>query len=73
MRKEKNGLRIGQRIKYLRIVQDKEGRRRAHAQKGTITDLYEHIFRVKWDDHDWLECFPYGVLHCVVGERIEPM
>lgn len=73
MREEKNGLRVGQRVKHVYIVLNNEKKRETRVHKGIVTDLYEHIFRVKWDDHNWLECFPYWMLESTQRERIVPM
>lgn len=67
-------LRIGQKIKHIRIVINKEQKtKKTRTKKGTVTDLYQHIFRVKWDDYNWMECFPYGMLESTEGERIQPL
>ena len=72
--KADSGLRIGQKIKHIRIVMNGENKQKeTRVMKGTVTDLYQHIFRVKWDDHNWMECFPYWMLESTHGERIQPL
>ena len=69
-----NELRIGQKIKHIRIVMNKEQKQIERRTKiGTVTDIYKHIFRVKWNDHNWLECFPKWMLESTHVERIVPM
>ena len=74
MQANKNELRIGQKIKHIRIVMNHEQKQKeTRVAKGTVTDLYKHIFRVKWDDHNWKECFPYWMLESTHVERIQPL
>ncbi len=71
---EWNGLKVGQRIKHNRIVlKGKDRKKEIRVHNGTVTDLYEHIFRVKWDDRRWQECFPYSMLESTAGEWIRPL
>lgn len=69
---ERNNLAIGQRIKHTRTYRDSATKERIElTQKGTVESLYPNIFRVKWDDHDYLECFPYAMLESTPREARE--
>lgn len=40
-------------------------------RKGTVTDLYAHIFRITWAGAKWKECFAYSMLQRREGSWIE--
>lgn len=40
-------------------------------RKGTVTDLYAHIFRITWAGAQWKECFAYSMLQRREGSWIE--
>lgn len=40
-------------------------------RKGTVTDLYAHIFRITWVGAKWKECFAYSMLQRREGSWIE--
>lgn len=40
-------------------------------RKGTVTDLYAHIFRITWAGAKWKECFAYSMLQRREGRWIE--
>ena len=48
-----------------------EKRKIRKKRKGTVTDLYAHIFRITWAGVQWKECFPYSLLHKREGSWIE--
>lgn len=65
-------LTIGQRIKHTRTYRNSKTKERILlTQKGTVESLYSNIFRVRWDDHDYLECFPKAILECTPREARE--
>lgn len=70
-------LAIGQRIKHTRSYRNSKTREKILlTQKGTVENLYPNIFRVRWDDHRYLECFPYATLEStpnVAAEWIRPI
>lgn len=67
-------LRIGQKIKHSRIVlYKKENQKRIIVEEGTVIGLYPYIFRVKWDNHNWTECFPKWMLESTKEERIQAL
>lgn len=72
--KEHNGLAIGQRIKHTRTYRNSQTKEKIElTQRGTVESLYPNIFRVRWDDHDYLECFPYATLESTKVEWIRPI
>lgn len=40
-------------------------------RKGTVTDLYAHLFRITWAGAKWKECFAYSMLQRREGSWIE--
>ena len=40
-------------------------------RKGTVTDLYAHLFRITWTGAKWKECFAYSMLQRREGSWIE--
>lgn len=48
-----------------------EKRKIQKRRKGTVTDLYAHIFRITWAGVKWKECFAYSMLQRREGRWIE--
>ena len=48
-----------------------EKRKIRKRRKGTVTDLYAHIFRITWAGAKWKECFAYSMLQRREGSWIE--
>lgn len=44
------------------VGEEKEKRKIQKRRKGTVTDLFAHIFRITWAGAKWKECFAYSML-----------
>ena len=60
---------------YLSLHSDWDGeeklRKIRKRRKGTVTDLYAHLFRITWTGAKWKECFAYSMLQRREGSWIE--
>lgn len=56
---------------YSGVGEEKEKRKIQKRRKGTVTDLYAHIFRITWAGAQWKECFAYSMLQRREGSWIE--
>lgn len=52
-------------------VGEEKKRKKRKRRKGTVTDLYAHIFRITWAGAKWKECFAYSMLQRREGSWIE--
>lgn len=53
------------------VGEEKEKRKIQKRRKGTVTDLFAHIFRITWAGAKWKECFAYSMLQRKEGRWIE--
>lgn len=51
--------------------EEKEKRKIQKRRKGTVTDLFAHLFRITWAGAKWKECFAYSMLQGREGSWIE--
>jgi hypothetical protein len=66
------GLRVGRKIRRVRIVQNKDTNAlEKRVRKGTVTGVWTHIFRVQWDGVRYHECFQKTALEGIGGEKFE--
>lgn len=66
-------LKVGGRFKHIRVVAIRNGQMETRSRKGTVTDIYPHIFRAKMDGHNYYECFSLELLETGVPEYIKPL
>lgn len=69
---EAMGMRPGRRIRRTKLTMTAEELESGTKVKrsGVVTDMYRWIFRVKWDEGGFYECFRYSDLTATAGERI---
>ena len=66
------GLTPGCEVIFHYITLEGEGKRKIQKRrKGTVTDLFAHIFRITWAGAQWQECFAYSMLQRREGSWIE--